>query len=69
MRYCDARGLPPITALIVAKDVGRPGSGLTTLGPNPDKQRERVFKHEWFKSAPLTSAELEAFTNRNSKSA
>jgi hypothetical protein len=64
MRYCDTNGLPPITALVVRKGIGRPGSGLKTLGADPDRDRENVFRYEWFKRAPLTEANLEPFTKK-----
>lgn len=52
MRYCEANRLPPITALVVRKGLGRPGGGLRTLSKNPDKDRENVFAFEWFKRGP-----------------
>jgi hypothetical protein len=48
MRYCDVRGLPPLTVIVVNKNTGLPGSGLTTL-ENLGVDRERVFVHEWLK--------------------
>ena len=64
MRYCKANGLPPITALVVQKGVGRPGSGLETLSKYPDKDRERVFAQAWFERLPLRTEDLEPFANK-----
>jgi hypothetical protein len=64
MRYCEARSLPPVTALIVEKATGKPGSGLRTLSSNPDRDRENVFAHKWFKEKPLSIGDLEPFANR-----
>jgi hypothetical protein len=61
MRYCDAHRLPPITALVVKKGIGIPGKGLRTLSPHPDKDREDVFRYDWFKKAPLTLLDLRPF--------
>ena len=64
MRYCKAAHLPPITALIVQKNVGRLGSGLSTLSPDPDRDREKVFAHRWFQLEPLTNSDLAPFDKR-----
>ena len=61
MRYCEAHRLPPITALVVKKGIGTPGTGLRTLSSNPDKDRENVFRYEWFKRPPLSHTDLEPF--------
>lgn len=58
MSYCDENGLPPITALVVKKGSGKPGSGLETLSHYPDRDRERVFAHDWFKMKPLETCDL-----------
>jgi hypothetical protein len=40
MRYCTRHGLPPLTSLVVNKDTGQPGTGLTTLEElNRDRER------------------------------
>lgn len=61
MRFCDVHRLPPITALVVRKGVGKPGKGLKTLSQHPDKDRENVFRYEWFKRSPLTFTDLKPF--------
>src|ERR1051325_2889042 len=61
MKYCDSRGLPPITALVVKKGGGRPGHGLKTLGKDPDRDREAVFAHKWFQHRPLTPSDIRGF--------
>lgn len=42
MKYCDHYDLPPLTALVVNKESGAPGGGLTTLR-DLDADREDVF--------------------------
>lgn len=49
MRYCQQRGLPPLTVLVVNERTGLAGVGLTTSG---NRDRERVFRHDWFASEP-----------------
>jgi hypothetical protein len=61
MRYCEKVGLPPITALVVQKRVGTPGSGLRTLSSKPDRDREEVFAYKWFQHAPLNTSDLLPF--------
>ncbi len=59
MRYCKHAHLPPITALVVQKGVGLPGSGLPSK--DPDRDREKVFAQSWFQLTPLTMADLLPF--------
>lgn len=68
MRYCEANRLPPITALVVKKGIGQPGSGLRTLSAHPDRDREKVFAHEWFKQRPLTCSDLASFDKHRHES-
>ncbi len=51
MYYCQEKNLPPLTVLVVNKDDGRPGEGLTTL-EDVNKDREMVFAHDWFGLKP-----------------
>lgn len=59
MRHCKSHGLPPLTVLVVNKETGLPGSGLTTL-ENLARDREAVFAREWYKMLPPSPDELEA---------
>ena len=58
MRYCQDNNLPPPTVLVVNRETGKPGSGLSTL-EGIDKDRERVFNHDWFRIYPPTLEEFE----------
>ena len=49
--YCTAQGLPDITVLVVRADTGRPGGGHDGP-PDTDAERERVYAHAWFATAP-----------------
>ena len=57
MYYCDQNDLPPLTALVVKKYKGIPGTGLTTP-KDLDVQREEVFRYKWFRDIPPTPEEL-----------
>lgn len=57
MRYCERHNLPPLTALIVKKNSGRPGVGLVTV-TDLNRDIERVFSEKWFRRRPLTIADL-----------
>ena len=63
MYYCQDKGLPPLTVLVVAKDTGVPGEGLKTL-EEVNKDRENVFDHDWFSLPPPNVHELEDATKR-----
>ena len=52
MYYCKAKGLPPLTCLVVNKRTGIPGSGLSTVANLP-RDREAVYKTNWFALAPV----------------
>jgi hypothetical protein len=61
MKYCSAKGLPPITALVVKKNAGAPGRGLKTLSKHPDRDREQVFAYKWFQRDPISIEQLRPF--------
>ena len=67
MQFCKKKKFPPITALVVKKGTGEPGSGLRTLSRHPDKDRERVFRYAWFKEHPVRSEELTPFISERRK--
>ena len=63
MFWCDTKGLPPLTCLIV-NGTGLPGHGLTTVDTSKAAQleaRQRVFEYPWRSvSAPTIGALEEA---------
>ncbi len=50
MYYCQENDLPPLTILVVNKDTGLPGEGLTGADLNAD--RESVFRYDWHSIIP-----------------
>jgi len=57
MYFCYFNDLPSLTALVVSEKSGRASEGLITV-KDVDAEREKVFKHEWFKVFPPTTEEL-----------
>jgi alkylated DNA nucleotide flippase Atl1 len=57
--YCQQNGLPPLTVIVVQTGGGHPGSGLAQL-QGADRERESVYRHDWFKMRPLTVEMLRA---------
>jgi alkylated DNA nucleotide flippase Atl1 len=58
MRYCDERDLPPLTAIVVKKSSGVPGTGLTTLR-EINRDREKVYSYPWYRQTPPQLTEFE----------
>ena len=52
MHYCNQKGFPPLTVLVVNRETGLPGPGLKPEGRYKNKDmnwnRERVFEKDWF---------------------
>jgi hypothetical protein len=62
--YCALHDLPLLNTIVVGKDSGLPTDG--TLGRDPNEERERVFRHQWFKIyPPRADALAEAFAEAN----
>lgn len=57
MRYCERNNFPPLTCIVVNQQTGLPGEGLTTI-QNLNKDREAVYKFNWFTLMPPTLEEL-----------
>lgn len=60
MRYCAAKGLPPLTCLVVNQSTGLPGAGLTTV-ENLPTDREAVYSQNWFSLYPVQISDLDAY--------
>ncbi len=58
MRYCKRNNLPSLTSLVVNKNTGQPGEGLTTL-VELNRDRERVFEYNWFGHPPVQISDLD----------
>jgi hypothetical protein len=63
--YCQERGLPPLTVLVVNQDSGLPGDGLATL-EEVNQDRERVFTWDWFALEPPETKDFEEADTRAS---
>lgn len=51
MWYCQANRLPPLTVIVVNRDTGLPGAGLSTLD-DVNRDREKVYRFDWFSLSP-----------------
>jgi hypothetical protein len=64
MWCCDRNGWPALTVLVVNKDTGLPGDGLVTVEnvfdvKHVNREREKVFKFDWFTLVPPTVKDFE----------
>lgn len=58
---CIARGLPPLTVIVVSDTTGVPGSGFVAAADVPSAQME-VFQHGWLQLQPPTPNEYREIT-------
>lgn len=65
MYYCREHQLPPLTVLVVNRETGLPGEGLTTL-ENVNRDRESVFAYGWFQMEPPETGDFEEATRASS---
>ncbi|MFL5385980.1 MAG: hypothetical protein ACJ8GN_25975 [Longimicrobiaceae bacterium] len=56
MYYCSQTKLRGLTALVVYKDGGTPGSGFVSEDPN--MEREQVYGFDWYSIFPPSPEEL-----------
>jgi hypothetical protein len=63
--YCLQHGLPPLSALVVRKDSGLPGSGAEA----DDENILAVFAYDWRSRSPLIPSEAELAAAMSSASA
>ena len=55
--YCNQHGLPPLAVVCVDPKTGEPSRGNVGVF-RLDKNRERVFNHDWFALVPPTPDEI-----------
>ena len=55
--YCNEHGLPPLAVVCVDPKTGEPSRGNVGVF-RLDKNRERVFNHDWFALVPPTPEEI-----------
>lgn len=46
--YCKATQIPPLTALVIVKRVGRPGDRIPIDAAAIDGERENVYRYDWY---------------------
>ena len=55
--YCNEHGLPPLAVVCVDPKTGEPSRGNVGVF-RLDKNRERVFNHDWFALVPPTPDDI-----------
>lgn len=59
MAWCKRNGLPALTTLVVNKETGLPGDGLTAVrAPDVVAEQQRVFDYDWYSLFPPSIDEL-----------
>jgi len=58
MWFCEQNRLPPLTVLVVNRETGLPGEGLSTI-EEVNKDREAVFAFDWFSIEPPQNGDFE----------
>lgn len=61
--YCEANGLPLLTALVVQSKSGHPGPGYRCRNDHPT-ECERVFTYDWAGVVPPTAVDLRPLAKR-----
>lgn len=56
--YCIDHDLPPLTSIVVGKSRGRPGSEIPVNLQNIDRNREDVYKCDWYDIYPPSASQL-----------
>jgi hypothetical protein len=65
--YCMDNDLPPLTAIVVGKGPGKPGSGIPVDLSRIDEEREKVYQYDWYNVCPPSEADLAAAYKKHSK--
>jgi hypothetical protein len=65
--YCIDNGIPPLTAIVVGKGPGKPGDQIPLDPARFDKEREKVYNHNWYDIYPPSEADLAAAFKRRPK--
>jgi hypothetical protein len=58
--YCIDNDIPPITALVIEKGLGKPGDRIPVDPARIDEERENVYQFDWYNVYPPSEAELVA---------
>lgn len=59
--YCEAKGLPKLTALVVKEKTGMPGAGLRLRSSELPHVLQEVFSHDWLKHRAPNEEQLKDF--------
>ena len=56
--WCSDHNLPPLNAIVVGANRGRPGRYIPTKISRIDRERERVYRRNWYVLRPPSEAAL-----------
>lgn len=56
--YCEDSKIPPLTAIVVLKGPGKPGSGFHVDAARIDEEREKVYQFDWYDVYPPSEADF-----------
>jgi hypothetical protein len=65
MYWCHEEGLPSLTSLVVNKESGLPGPGLSAPA-DVNSERERIYEYDWYAIVPPAMEQLAAAYARGS---
>lgn len=63
--YCLINGLPPLSALVVNKGTGLPGTGFIGNAADVPRQFVRIFEHDWLALGCPSPEELSSAVQAN----
>lgn len=63
--FCNENGLPAITAIVVGKGRGSPGTDIPADRTKIDEIRESVYELDWFNVVPPSPEQLKQAFDRN----
>lgn len=65
MAWCQQNGLPALTTLVVNKETGIPGDGLTAVRARDfPAEQQRVFDYDWYSLFPPSIDDLATARDR-----
>ena len=65
--YCVDENIPALTTLVVGKRPGKPGEGIPLDLKRIDKERERVYRRDWYDIYPPSEADFAAARRKRKK--
>lgn len=62
--FCSDNELPALTSIVVGKGRGTPGADIPVDPKDMDREREKVYSHDWYNVYPPSPEQLaDSFAN------